>query len=316
MARKPRVLLPGGVYHVILRGNGGQPIFSTGADHSRLEELLAEGVRRFRYRVHAYCWMPNHIHLLIQVGPIGLPKILQNLAFRYARWVNRRQRRRGHLFQGRYQAILVDADRYLLELVRYIHLNPVRAGVVERPSAYPHSSHRAYLGQTTVPWLHADWVLGQFGETVTTAQRRYRRFVEEGLAEGHRADLYRGSADRRMLGDDRFVASVERQTKKILRRPLPLERIVATTSSVLGMDPERLCSASRERELAQARAVVAYVVTEHGQGTLTALGSILHRDIATLSNGARATRERLVEDRALRDRVERVVSALRLQIKR
>jgi putative transposase len=310
MARKPRILLSGGIYHVILRGNGGQPIFFGETDHTQLEGLLAEGVRRFGYRIHAYCWMPNHIHLLLQAGRIGLPKILQNLAFRYARWVNRHQRRRGHLFQGRYQAILVDGDRYLLELVRYIHLNPVRAGLTGRPSAYPHSSHRAYLGRAAVPWLHTDWVLGQFAGTAAVARRRYRGFVEEALAQGPRPDLYHGAGDTRILGDDRFVESVERQARQLRRKPLPLEAIVAATATILGVEPRRLCSASRERNLARARALAAYLVTEHGDGTLTSLARILRRDLATLSNGARAIGERLGEDPALRGQVRRIRKAL------
>jgi REP element-mobilizing transposase RayT len=102
--------------------------------------------------------MTTHVHLAIQVGEIGLPRIIQNLAFRYTRWGNWRQSRTGHLFQGRYKAVLVDADTYLLELTRYIHLNPVRSGIVRIPEDYPWSGHRAYLGLETIPWLTTEWV--------------------------------------------------------------------------------------------------------------------------------------------------------------
>lgn len=314
MARKPRVHVPGGVYHVILRGNGGQPVFFGEADHGQLEALITEGVRRFGYRVHGYCWMPNHVHLLIQVGRIGLSAIIQNLAFRYTRWVNRRQRRRGHVFQGRYQAILVDADSYLLQLIRYVHLNPVRSGLVADPAAYPHSSHRAYLGQADVPWLHRDWVLGQFANTEAAARQRYRRFIEAGLAEGHRADLYRGGPDSRILGDDRFAESVERQGRKALRRPIPIERILAAGADVVGIDPDRLCSVSRDRGSARARALLAYVVVTHGQSTLTALSRIVHRDVATLSNAASLVRDRMSEDPVLRDHVTTLLQRLQISI--
>lgn len=310
MARKPRIHLPGGFYHVILRGNAGQSIFLAETDFSHLEALLAEGIRRFGHRVHAYCWMPNHIHLLIQVSRIGLPAIIQNLAFRYTRWINSRQRRRGHLFQGRYQAILVDADHYLLELLRYIHLNPVRAGLVATPREYPHSSHRAYLGHGAIPWLHTDWVLGQIAATRSEARRRYRRFIAAGLAGGRRPELYRGTEDPRILGEDHFLESVERQARKEVGRRIPIEQVVTSLCAVLRLDLDALRSPSRDRKLSRARALLAYLVVEHGAGTLTALAAWLHRDVSTLSNGARLTRNRLLEDAALRAQAQQVQRTL------
>jgi REP element-mobilizing transposase RayT len=106
--------------------------------------------------------MTNHIHLAVQVDDISLSKIIQNLSFRYTRWINKCRKRIGHLFQGRYKAILVDADSYLLELVRYIHLNSCRAGIVNDPKDYPWSGHRTYLGEEQLPWLTTDWILSQF----------------------------------------------------------------------------------------------------------------------------------------------------------
>jgi putative transposase len=149
MARKPRIHLSGGFYHIILRGNGGQDIFLSDADRYRFLLLLQEGTCRFGYRVHAFCLMTNHLHLVLQAGNIPLSRGLQNLSFRYTRWVNGREKRTGHLFQGRYKAVLIDGDSYLLELVRYIHLNPLRAGMVQNPEEYPWTSHPAYLGRTT-----------------------------------------------------------------------------------------------------------------------------------------------------------------------
>ena len=122
MARKPRLHVPGGVYHVMLRGNGGQDIFFDAEDRSHLYLLIQQGVERYRHRIHGFCCMPNHLHLVIQVKEAPLSQIMQNLAFRYTRWINTKHTRSGHVFQGRYKAILVEADRYLLELVRYIHL--------------------------------------------------------------------------------------------------------------------------------------------------------------------------------------------------
>jgi len=133
MARKPRLHYIGAVYHVMVRGNSGQNIFADDEDRYRFYLFLQEGVEKFGYRIHAFCLMNNHVHLAIQVGDKPLSRIMQTLCFRYTQWVNSRQKRVGHLFQGRYKAIVVDADAYLAELVRYIHLNPVRAKIVKTP---------------------------------------------------------------------------------------------------------------------------------------------------------------------------------------
>ena len=126
MVRKTRIHYFGAVYHVILRGNGGQDIFYSQEDRYRLYLLLQEGIERFGHRIHAFCLMTNHLHIVVQVGDIALSKIFQNVSFRYTRYINKKQNRIGHLFQGRYKALLIDADTYLLELVRYIHNNPLR----------------------------------------------------------------------------------------------------------------------------------------------------------------------------------------------
>src|SRR5712691_2327064 len=178
MARKPRLHVPGGLYHVCLRGNARQDVFFVPEDRHYFYGLLAEGVTRFGYRVHAFCLMTNHLHLALQAGESSLSAGMQNLAFRYTRYLNTRLKRVGHVFQGRFKAYLVDQDRYGLTLVRYIHLNPVRAGMVRTPGAYAFSSHRAYLGREAVPWLTTDWVLGQFGSRAGVAQARFSAFVE------------------------------------------------------------------------------------------------------------------------------------------
>jgi len=136
MPRKPRIHYPGALYHVMLRGNGGADVFLEDGDRYRFYLLLQEGVERFGFRIHAFCLMDYHIHLALQVGEISLSRIMQNLSFRYTQWINWRTKRKGHLFQGRYKAILIEEDEYLLQLVAYLHLNPVRAGMIDNPIDY------------------------------------------------------------------------------------------------------------------------------------------------------------------------------------
>src|SRR5688500_8101403 len=162
MPRPPRIHMPGAFYHVTLRGNHRQNIFFSSADRILFSDITAEVIERFSARVHAYCWMTNHIHLLVQVSDTPLGKLMMRIAGRYARTVQTKLHTTGHLFEKRYYPVLVDADSYLLELLRYIHLNPVRARMVERPCAYPWSSHHNYMGERTEPWITTDFALGMF----------------------------------------------------------------------------------------------------------------------------------------------------------
>jgi len=232
MARKPRLHYPGACYHVILRGNAGQDIFFDKQNRSRFFFLLQEGVERYRHRIHAYCLMQNHIHLVIQVRDVPLSRIIQNLSFRYTRYINRRKSQVGHLFQGRYKALLIDADRYLLELVRYIHNNPVRAGVVKVADEYIWSSHPIYSGNVSVPWMTTDWVLSQFAKQKGRAIKLYRDFVLAGKKEGHKKEFHQGKREGRILGEDRFAEEALLKASQHFSHKTTLARISHRKSAV------------------------------------------------------------------------------------
>lgn len=304
MARKPRIHIPGGVYHVMLRGNGGEDIFFSDEDYSRLYLLLQAGVRRFRYRVHGFCCMTNHLHLVLQVSDIPLSQAMQNLSFRYTQWINRSRNRRGHLFQGRFKALLVDGDSYLLELVRYVHLNPVRCGLVRDPFEYPWSSHRAYLGEEDLPWLTTDWVLGQLSGKRSEAQQRYAAFVQDGLGEGYREDLHRGNIDRRVLGDDRFLERVADDAVMFPPHLPILEDIVAYVGQSYGFELAELKSVSQQRRIAEARAMIAWLAKTMGETTLTKVGVCLNRDVGTMSSAVYRLEQRAGGNPAIRARME------------
>ena len=310
MPRKPRLHFPGAVYHVILRGNRGQDLFLDLTDRRQFYSLLQNGTERFGHRIHAFCLMSNHLHLAIQVGEIPLARIMQNLGFRYTQYFNRRHRKIGHLFHGRYKALLVEADSYLLELVRYVHLNPVRAAMAERPEDYPWSGHRAYLGLEHFSWLTTDWVMAQFATTREAAHNHYRQFVDGGLQEGHRAEFHRGSFEGRALGTDNFIEeALARAEEPVHPRP-SLEAITAAVCSVYGISPAAVGSRARVRSISEARAVAALLVRETKGLTLLGLGKLLQQDISSLSQAARRLELRLGEDPELRERIEKVKRSL------
>lgn len=211
MARPLRIEFAGALYHVTSRGDRREPIFEDDDDRTKFLSVLAEVVERFNWLCHAYCLMTNHYHLVVQTPEANLSKGMRQLNGMYTQACNRRQRQTGHLFQGRFKGILVDKDSYLLELARYVVLNPVRAGMVKHPEKYPWSSYRAMVGEAPTPsWLATDGLLAQFGKRRADARRRYAKFVLEGINQG---SIWAGLRQQIYLGDERFVARMQRKAK-------------------------------------------------------------------------------------------------------
>lgn len=310
MARKPRLHLDEGIYHVMLRGNGGQEIFFDDEDRLHFYMLLQQGVERYKYRVHGFCLMSNHVHLVLEVGAQPLAKIMQNLSFRYTRWVNKKQKRIGHLFQGRYKAILVDRESYLLELVRYVHLNPVRAKLVRQAHLYPWSGHRAYLGRQTLPWLTTEWVLNQFGMRLATCRKHYEVFVREGYGEGRRDEFHcGGNDDGRLLGDDQFARRVVNKPD-VIQKHVTLDVLVKTVCREYKLTEKMLASPGRERVTSQARSLIGWLAQQRGRIMLTDVAKRFGRDVATLSHGVRQLELKSRVSKPLAIRMESLTNAI------
>jgi REP element-mobilizing transposase RayT len=270
----------------MVRGNGGQDIFADDEDRCRFYLLLHEGREKFEHRIHAFCLMKNHVHLAIQVGEKPLSRIMQHLCFRYTQWVNSRQKKVGHLFQGRYKALIVDADEYLAALVRYIHLNPVRAKIVQCPEEYQWSGHKAYMGQETLPWLTVEWVLSQFGRRTKTARSRYGDFVQHGRKEGRRQEFHEGTNGGRILGDDSFVERAYEKAEQREEKAETLDEIIERVGKEYSLTEAEMVAAGRQRYPAEARGMIAYLVREAAGLSLTELGRRMKRDVSTLSLAA------------------------------
>ena len=177
-------------------------------DFQKYLSLLSEYKSRYSFRLYAYALMRNHVHLLCEVEATPLSKIMQGLQFRYTQYFNLRYGKVGHLFQGRYKAILCEKDSYLLELVRYIHLNPIRSKVIRDPEKYRWSSHVRYLSKGKDNLIDEEFVLSQFGGNKGKARKRYREFVLGGLGLGHQEKYYEVK-DQRFLGEDEFIERIE-----------------------------------------------------------------------------------------------------------
>ena len=300
MARKPRLHYVGALYHVMVRGNDGQKIFARDEDRYRFYLFLQEGVEKFGHRIHAFCLMGNHVHLAIQVGDKPLSRIMQNLCFRYTQWINSRQKKVGHLFQGRYKAIVVDADSYLAELVRYIHLNPVRAGIVQVPDDYQWSGHRAYLGCEMLPWLTSEWVLSQFSQELNTARAKYAEFINEGKQDGHRKEFHKGTIEIRILGDDTFIDKVLKDVEQREKEPATIDAIIKEVGRLYGLTEKEIVSGGKQRYPSEARGLISYIVRETKGLSLAELGKRLKRDATSMSHAAENVAHRSKRDDELR----------------
>ena len=269
MPRKPRLHVPGGIYHAILRGNNRGPLFFDAADRDTLEALLAEGLVRYRCRVHAYCWMTNHLHLAVQVDDEPLGHVIQWVGSNFARTLNRRYGRSGHVFDRRHRAILVSNDLQLLALVRYIHQNPVVANLVNGPADYRWSSHRAYLGRVRVAWLTTRLVLDMFGDSGRCARANYRAFMSEKPDSALEEGLENGSEDDPRLASSSVLDPPIDALPVSHRAYRTLDEIVATTCEVYGIRETALRSAGRSRRYAAIRTEIAAFALDEGAASLS-----------------------------------------------
>ncbi len=303
----------GALYHVMCRGNQGQSIFRDDRDRQRYVELLKESRQRFGYRLYAYVLMGNHVHQLIEIGQTPLSKVMQNILFRYTRYWNARYRKIGHLFQGRYKAILCEKESYLLELIRYLHLNPVRSKMVRDPGRYGWSSHKAYLEGDGKGWIAVEEVLPLWGRSRSQAVRAYGRFVQDGLVEGHREDLY-DVVEQLYLGDEAFVEQVERRVTEH-EPPRVVEigwaEVRESVCKQFGIAPAAVIHRGRGRENARLKRVMAWVGREVGGFSNQEMAKELGQDPAVLSRGLGKLADELARERDLRTGVEQLCNLLR-----
>ena len=280
MPRKPRIEFSGAFYHVIVRGNQKQRIFKDAADFQKYLLTLTVYKNRTGSRIYAYVLMSNHVHLLIETGDVPLSKVMQGINQSYTLHFNRRYRTVGHLFQGRYKAILCDREAYLLGLVQYIHRNPLRAKIADRLDAYPWSSHPAYTGKNNPHGLvDADQVLRMFSENRTRARRKYREFMEEKDGYG-KTDVY-AAIDQRLKGDDEFVDRVlqqhEKESVKPWQRRPALDAIVAAIEKRHEVTFADLRSSVKSQPVARARKVFSILAHDRGYKAVE-IGRYLDKD--------------------------------------
>jgi REP element-mobilizing transposase RayT len=301
MARRPRLFAPGLLYHVIVRGNQRRKTFLDESDYQAYLERLGRYRRKFGHTLHAFCLMPNHVHLLVESSHEPLAKFMQGLQQSYSQYFNLRHRKTGHVFQGRYKAIVCQQDEYLLQLIRYIHLNPVRAGTVREPEQYLYSGHRAYLEGKATEVIDPRKVLGLMG-----GRARYRAFIGDGMKEGHKEEYY-DVEDQRFLGAVGFGEKLQDQHEEPrAKKRRPLDKIVEEFGEEVGIDPTELKSAIRSWAVSKARTMIGYVLVRRQGYALSEVARYFARDAATVGTLIGRLAERIAEDEKLRREIDRL----------
>lgn len=331
MPRSARIDAPGAVHHIIARGIDRRKIFYDDQDRDAFVKRLGELVSETQTRCFAWALIPNHFHLLLKTGQVPVATLMRRLLTGYAIGFNRRHRRSGHLFQNRYKSILCQQDTYLKELVRYIHLNPLRAGLVKDMAAldrYAYTGHSCIMGKKKNNWQSVDGVLSVFADKRSLARRRYRAFVVKGIDLGRQPDLIGGGlirsaggwaavrsmrkagllqkSDERILGDGDFVEAVLSEARDALNnryllasRGVRIGHILATVADLLGIDPQNLAGPSKERVVVKGRALVCYWAVRELGMSMTKVAQRLKIAVPTVSVAVKKGRQIVKDDHLL-----------------
>jgi putative transposase len=279
MPRSPRIHAAGAMYHVTLRGNHRQDIFFTSDDRRLLTRIVRQIIVECDAQLHAYCYMTNHVHALLQVNDTPLSRIMLLVAGRYARGVQARLQTTGHLFEKRYHALLVDADEYLLTLLRYIHLNPVRAKLACSPDDYPWSSHHAYIGNRCEPWVTTEFALRMLDSDRQRAIAAYEAFVQ---AEPTSSPLLGcNERDPRILGSDAFAQRVLGESWKPASNGA-FQKVIEDACTKFGATESELRSASRLIHIAHARAWITEQALCDDIASVASIARYFNRDTSSV----------------------------------
>jgi len=302
-----RIEFEGALYHVTARGNERRAIFRDAPDYRRFLDILGMLPERFGVLLHGYALMGNHYHLLIETLRPNLAKAMHYLNAGYTGYFNRGHKRAGHLLQGRYKALLIEKEGYLLAVSRYIHLNPVRAGIVEKPEKYRWSSYPEYVRKRTKKgWLEDRWILRQYSEDLAQARKLYKRFVEEGIQTPQ--SPFEELKDGLILGTESFLNEIKRKISVKRHKDIPQSRgmaqqlalgdVVDAVAERVGIEPVEL-STGRRRNKRERRICLYLLRTLTDMGN-EEIGKHFEISYSAVSKAVTFLREEIERDRATR----------------
>lgn len=311
MSRPLRIQYADAFYHITSRGNEQKPIFKADKDRERFLSYLESAHERYGAIIHAYCLMDNHYHLLLETPWANLSEILHHINGAYTVYFNIRRQRSGHLFQGRYRAILVEKDVYCQELSRYIHLNPFRAGMVKNLRDYPWSSYRDYIGMSKTPWVETGNILGYFDSMKHRAQRKYLRYVEEAIEVAPNNPLKEVFAST-FLGGEEFTNQVRERVKRVKGaeiRDLPVLRALAQRPSL--REIEKTVEEVLGRNNPLFKKFCIHISHRHGGFKLKEIGGFYDMGDSAINQASRRLGQVIEKEPSLKRLVDQITKKLK-----
>jgi REP element-mobilizing transposase RayT len=312
MSRPLRIEYHDAFYHITARGNDRQNVFRTNKDRERFLEYLESATERYKAVIHAYCLMDNHYHILLQTPEGNLSQIMHHINGAYTNYYNTKRNRAGHLFQGRYKAFLVSIDEYAKELSRYIHLNPVRAGMVETPEAYRWTSYKDYIGINKPPvWLYTDFVLNLFDRRVTVSRKEYRKFVESMLGMEYESPIKDVFAST-ILGSRDFINEIREKhlERKGRDRDIPDLKYFHKMPGV--GDIIKQTEELFDGDSALLKRVQIYLCHRYSGKRLKEIGEHFGIGISGVSQASGRLRKQLADNKKLKKKIDKLIIDLRL----
>jgi len=319
MGRPIRIEYSGALYHITSRGNERKDIFLEDEDRIKFLQILKDYHERFGILIHAYVLMENHYHLILETPKGNLLKVMHGVNGGYTNFFNRKYLRIGHLFQGRYRGIIVEKEDYLVPLSRYIHLNPVRAGVVEKPEHYRWSSYRSYIGKTKEEdWVEYSWVLAGFGKNENIARRKYQEYVKQEIDQKEVESPIKNLFGQVILGGDGFIDKIRKMLKGkhlsqeiVERRRLKdypsVDEIVRFVSNVFGVEEESIWGKGSRAK--KARNVALYLAYRHtGLGNEEIGRKFGGIQYSTVSKASARVKQEMGSDKELTKLIEKINS--------
>jgi REP element-mobilizing transposase RayT len=317
MARPLRIEYEGALYHVTARGNERKRIYFNKTDYKKFREYIEGTQEKYGCLLHAYVFMTNHYHMIIETPKPNISKVMHYINGSYTTYINKKRDRSGHLFQGRYKAILIDRDNYLLELSRYIHLNPVRAHIVEKPEEFINSSYASYIGNRKDDIVHHNQILNMISKDKKTAPKLYRDFVENGIGvdlENPFSKTYGGS----ILGGKSFIKQAlsrlkegvvsrkETSHRKILESAYQSDVIVDAVSAFFSVDNTEVLNNKKEY-----RNICIYIMKKYTGMTNGQIGQIFNGlTFSAVAKVYQRMSKAVEENRAMRKKVGKIISTL------
>lgn len=305
-----RIHIPGAMYHITQRGNLRKQIFFSDEDRSSFCLLMQKYFTKYNHRVHAFCLMDNHVHLLIQAGPTPFAKAMQSIISLHSRRLNRRYKTTGHRFETRFHASVIDTENHLLAVLKYIHMNPVKAHIVRTPTEYLWQTHNHYILSDNIPWVERNFCLQQFDNNIHNAALSYARFMEHDLNDEEISNI-QNPANGQIIGRDDFITKILAKTNKLkIINEICTEKLLRITCKHFYYPFESLKRTGKDPLATLIRGVAGYIIAQYSNNSQTELVNLTNRSHSSISRSVKIVAKKIPGDETLQKTIRDILDKI------